>query len=132
MSDAPKKDAKAAAKKAEPAKEAAPEAAKDTVEAKAEAVAEKVKAAKSDAAAEPSKPRLDEAIELALAAAGTAVDSAQEIQRLRGEVGTFIQRNRRNNMILFFATVLILLCASVGVFGALVFYKHANARAEQD
>ena len=127
MSDAPKKDAKASAKKADPAKESpTPEAAKEaSVEAKAEAVAEKVKAAKSDAKAEPSKPRLDEAIELALAAAGTAVDSAQEIQRLRGEVGTFIKRNRRNNMILFYATILILICASIGVFGALVFYKRS-------
>ena len=127
MSDAPKKDAKASAKKADAAKESpTPEAAKEaSVEAKAEAVAEKVKAAKSDAKAEPSKPRLDEAIELALAAAGTAVDSAQEIQRLRGEVGTFIKRNRRNNMILFYATILILICASIGVFGALVFYKRS-------
>ena len=126
MSEAPKKDAKASAKKAEPVKDAAQQATKEaTPEAKAEAVAEKVKAAKSDAHAEPTKPRLDEAIELALAAAGTAVDSAQEIQRLRGEVGTFIKRNRRNNMILFYATVLILICASVGVFGALVFYKRS-------
>lgn len=124
MSEAPKKDAKAA-KKADAPKESAPEAAKDSIEAKAEAVAEKVKAAKEDAGAEPSKPRLDEAIELALAAAGTAVDSAQEIQRLRAEVSAFITRNRRNNMILFYATVLILLCASVGVFGALVFYKRS-------
>lgn len=129
MSEAPKKDAKAAKKSG---KDAAPEAKADaaevketSAEAKAEAVAEKVKAAKDDSKAEAGKPRLDEAIELALAAAGTAVDSAQEIQRLRSEVSSLITRNKRNNMILFYATLLILMVAGAGVFGALVFYKRS-------
>lgn len=130
MSEAPKKPAKKdEAAKAAPKTETAPEAAGEgkasAAEVKADAIGEKVKAAKSEAKAEGGKPRLDEAIELALAAAGTAVDSAQEIQRLRGEVSTFINRNRRNNMILFYTTLLILVMGGVGVFGALVFYKRS-------
>ena len=128
MSEAPKKDAKVSVKekdaKAE-AKAGASESTPSAAEVKAEAVAEKVKAAKSEAAEGGTKPRLDEAIELALAAAGTAVDSAQEIQRLRREVSTFIKGSRRNNMILFYLTLLILIVAGVGVFGALVFYKRS-------
>lgn len=127
MSEAPKKDAKAAAKK--PAKDAASEPQTETAEAKADAGAgagaESAKPAKVEGKTEGAKPRLDEAIELALAAAGTAVDSAQEIQRLRGEVSGLIARNRRNNMILFYATLLILTVAGVGIFGALVFYKRS-------
>lgn len=129
MSEAPKKPAKKDdAAKAQPKADAKVDSAApapSVVEAKAEAIAEKVKAAKADGKAEGAKPRLDEAIELALAAAGTAVDSAQEIQRLRGEVSTFIKRNRRNNMILFYTTLLILVMGGVGVFGALVFYKRS-------
>ena len=130
MSEAPKKPAKKDdAAKADAKTETKPQAAgEDTpsaAEAKAEVIGEKVKAAKSEGKAEGAKPRLDEAIELALAAAGTAVDSAQEIQRLRGEVSTFINRNRRNNMILFYTTLLILVMGGVGVFGALVFYKRS-------
>ena len=130
MSEAPKKPAKKDdAAKADAKAEAKTQAVVDdkpsVAEVKAEVIGEKVKAAKSDAKAEGAKPRLDEAIELALAAAGTAVDSAQEIQRLRGEVSTFINRNRRNNMILFYTTLLILVMGGVGVFGALVFYKRS-------
>lgn len=131
MSEAPKKPAKkddAAKAKADAKTDAKPEAAAEATsvaEVKAEVIGEKVKAAKADAKTEGAKPRLDEAIELALAAAGTAVDSAQEIQRLRGEVSTFIARNRRNNMILFYTTLLILVLGGVGVFGALVFYKRS-------
>ena len=73
---------------------------------------------------EPKAP-IDEAIEIALAAASTAVDTAQEIQRLRGEVQGLIGGARRNNMILFYATLLILVFAGTGIFGALVFYKRA-------
>ncbi len=72
----------------------------------------------------PRSP-IDEAIELALASASTAVDSAQEIQRLRSEVHGLIAGARRNNKILFYATMLILLVAGTGIFGSLVFYKRA-------
>jgi hypothetical protein len=71
------------------------------------------------------KTPIEEAIELALASASTAVDSAQEIQRLRNEVQTIIAGSRRSNMILFYATILIIFFASIGLFGALVFYKRS-------
>ena len=68
---------------------------------------------------------IEEAIELALASASTAVDSAQEIQRLRTEVQTIVKGSRRSNMILFYTTVLLIVAGSVGLFGSLVFYKRA-------
>ena len=71
------------------------------------------------------KTPIEEAIELALASASTAVDSAQEIQRLRNEVQSIIKGSRRSNMILFYATILVVVFASVGLFGALVFYKRS-------
>ncbi len=71
------------------------------------------------------KTPIEEAIELALASASTAVDSAQEIQRLRNEVQTVVQGSRRSNMILFYSTILVIVFASVGLFSALVFYKRS-------
>ena len=71
------------------------------------------------------KTPIEEAIELALASASTAVDSAQEIQRLRNEVQTIITASKRSNMILFYSTILVIVFASVGLFGALVFYKRS-------
>jgi hypothetical protein len=112
MSKAPKK----AAAPSEPAPAAAPATspAKSLLARKVEKPVE-----------QKSKPPIDEAIEIALAAASTAVDSAQEIQRLRGEVQTLVQGSRRNNKILFYATFLILVFAGAGVFGSLVFFKRA-------
>lgn len=124
MSKAPKKAA-AAAKPDENAADtaaakpadasAASDAAKDEPAASAEKPAEKP--------AKEVRSPIEEAIELALASASTAVDSAQEIQRLRGEVKTLIAGHNRNNKILIYAVLLILSIASAGVFGALVFYK---------
>jgi chromosome segregation ATPase len=124
MSKAPKKAAAAA--KTE-------DKAADTVAAKpvdASAASETAKDEAADSAEKPAeKPAkearspIEEAIELALASASTAVDSAQEIQRLRGEVKTLIAGHNRNNKILIYAVLLILSIASAGVFGALVFYK---------
>jgi len=71
------------------------------------------------------KTPIEEAIELALASASTAVDSAQEIQRLRNEVQSIISASKRSNMILFYSTILVIVFASVGLFGALVFYKRS-------
>lgn len=129
MSKAPKKAA-AAAK----SEDKAPEAAKPAAEAQAseKATGKATEAGKDtavDDSAEAKSPARDgrspieEAIELALASASTAVDSAQEIQRLRGEVQTLIAGHKRNNKILIYAVLLILTIASGGVFGALVFYK---------
>lgn len=75
-------------------------------------------------AASPKTP-IEEAIELALASASTAVDSAQEIQRLRNEVQTIVQGSRRANMILFYSTILVIVFSCIGLFSALVFYKRS-------
>ena len=71
------------------------------------------------------KTPIEEAIELALASASTAVDSAQEIQRLRNEVQTVVAGSRRSNMILFYSTIMVIVFASIGLFSALVFYKRS-------
>ncbi len=115
MSKAPKKAAV-------PAQEAKP--AETPVAATVVAEAEVIAATEAPKAKEGRSP-IDEAIELALASASTAVDSAQEIQRLRTEVQTLIAGHNRNNKILIYAVLLILTIASAGVFGALVFYKRA-------
>ena len=76
-------------------------------------------------AATINRSPIEEAIELALASASTAVDSAQEIQRLRTEVQTIVKGSRRANMILFYTTIILIVAGSVGLFGSLVFYKRA-------
>ena len=126
MSKAPKKAA-AAAKTEDKAPEATQAAKPATETAEAEAAKDEA-AADGKAVKAPAKDGrspIEEAIELALASASTAVDSAQEIQRLRGEVQTLIAGHKRNNKILIYAVLLILTIASAGVFGALVFYKRA-------
>jgi len=76
-------------------------------------------------AATVNRSPIEEAIELALASASTAVDSAQEIQRLRTEVQTIVKGSRRSSMILFYTTIILIVAGSVGLFGSLVFYKRA-------
>ena len=76
-------------------------------------------------AATINRSPIEEAIELALASASTAVDSAQEIQRLRTEVQMIVKGSRRANMILFYTTIILIVAGSVGLFGSLVFYKRA-------
>ncbi len=128
MSKAPKKVADAKPDVA-PATSDAPAPAAPAAEAPAAASSldalKAKKAKKADAPVETPKAPLDEAIELALASASTAVDSAQEIQRLRTEVQTLITGGRKTNMILLYASILLLVFGGCGLFGALVFYKRA-------
>ena len=73
----------------------------------------------------PRKTHIDEAIEIALEAASTAVDSAQEIQRLRAETFKLVDGTRRNNKLVLYASVLIFGISSVSVFGSLVYFRRA-------
>ena len=84
-----------------------------------------VAAPETKAATTVNRSPIEEAIELALASASTAVDSAQEIQRLRTEVQTIVNGSRRSNMILLYTTIILIVAGSVGLFGSLVFYKRA-------
>ena len=84
-----------------------------------------VASGESKPAATITRSPIEEAIELALASASTAVDSAQEIQRLRTEVQTIVKGARRANMILFYTTIILIVAGSVGLFGSLVFYKRS-------
>ena len=125
MSKAPKKTASAAkVDEAGPDESSVAAAARPGEEPAIETGVKLEKMAAKPAAQEGRSP-IEEAIELALASASTAVDSAQEIQRLRGEVQKLIAGHNRNNKILIYAVLLILTVASAGVFGALVFYKRA-------
>lgn len=134
MSEKPKK--KTAAEKKAEKPEAAGEAAKP-----AETSAEKAAAAPAEkAAASEEKPKaaapapaddaarkthIDDAIEIALEAASTAVDSAQEIQRLRAETFKLVEGTRRNNKLLLYASILIFGVSSIAVFGSLVYFRRA-------
>ena len=80
--------------------------------------------AESKPAPSPRSP-IEEAIELALSSASTAVDSAQEIQRLRTEVQTVVKGAHRSSMILLYTTLILIVAGSVGLFGSLVFYKRS-------
>lgn len=94
-------------------------------------------AAKS-APAPVAKTPIEDAIELTLASASTAVNSAQEIQRLRNELRTVVDGSRRTDMTLLFAAVFVVVSASLGLTGALVYYQRSFteyapvARANRD
>lgn len=76
------------------------------------------------------KPQIDETIEIALAAAGTATDAAQEIQRLRKEVDALVAGTRKNGKILLFTGILILVLACGALGGGIVLYNHSLTRFE--
>ena len=50
--------------------------------------------------AEKTLAAVDESIQIALSAAGTATDAAQELQRLRLQVTTLIDGSKRSGMVL--------------------------------
>ncbi len=72
-----------------------------------------------------NKMQIDGAIELTLSAANTAVDAAQEIQRLRAELEIVTASSRHSGKLLLFACLLISACATAGLTGALIFYQRS-------
>lgn len=68
---------------------------------------------------------IEEAIEIALEAASTAVDSALEIQRIRSESFKLISETRKSSKLLLYSASLIFMLAAVAVFGSLVYFKRA-------
>lgn len=70
-------------------------------------------------------PAIDEAIEIALEAASTAVDSALEIQRIRAEAFKLITETKKSSRLLLYSAALIFMLAGVAVFGSLVYFKRA-------
>jgi archaellum component FlaC len=92
--------------------------------ADAKKILKKKSATAADETAAP-KTTVQEAIEIALASAGTAVDASQEMQRLRADVQKLITGSRKSNMILFYATLLFILAGCGGIYGSLVFYQRS-------
>ncbi len=86
---------------------------------KIEPVMEEAKAPKSE---------IDESIQIALAAAGTATDAAMEIQRLRKQVHELVSGSRRTGTTLVSAGVFFLFCASIGLGIAVMFFFQAMNR----
>jgi hypothetical protein len=72
-----------------------------------------------------NKMQIDGAIELTLSAANTAVDAAQEIQRLRAELEMVTAGSRRSRRMLMGATLLIAACTTAGLTGALIFFQRS-------
>jgi len=72
-----------------------------------------------------NKMQIDGAIELTLSAANTAVDAAQEMQRLRAELEMVSNASRRSRWLLMAATLLIAASATAGLTGALMFYQQS-------
>jgi hypothetical protein len=101
------------------AKKKPAEPAKPVEEVVVEGVSEEVKAPKSE---------IDESIQIALAAAGTATDAAMEIQRLRKQVNDLVSGSRRTSTTLVSAGVFFLFCASVGLGIAVMFFFQAMNR----
>jgi|APCry1669190156_1035279.scaffolds.fasta_scaffold10578_3 uncharacterized coiled-coil DUF342 family protein len=75
-------------------------------------------------------PQVEETIQVALAAAGTATDAAQEIQRLRKEVADLLQGSKRNGMILLISGVLTLVLGIITVTGMMIVYRNSLNRFE--
>ncbi len=77
----------------------------------------------------PTPPaHVDESIQLALAAAGTATDAAQEIQRLRKQVNELVEGSKRNGMILLGSGIFVLIMAIITVAGTIIIYRNSLNR----
>lgn len=101
------------------AKKKPAEPVKPVEEAQIEPVMEQAKAPKSE---------IDESIQIALAAAGTATDAAMEIQRLRKQVSDLVTGSRKTGTTLVSAGVFFLFCASIGLGIAVMFFFQAMNR----
>jgi hypothetical protein len=73
---------------------------------------------------------VDESIQIALSAAGTATDAAQELQRLRLQVTSLIEGSKRSGMVLLYSGIIVLIIAGVILVGSILFYQRSLARFE--
>jgi len=75
-------------------------------------------------------PQVEETIQIALAAAGTATDAAQEIQRLKKQVNTLIEGSRKTGKLLLYAGILVTVIASGALAAGIILYNHSLTRFE--
>ena len=80
--------------------------------------------------AEKTLAAVDESIQIALSAAGTATDAAQELQRLRLQVTTLIEGSKRSGMVLLYSGIIVLVIAGIILVGSILFYQRSLARFE--
>mgnify|MGYP003340559297 CR=1 FL=1 len=71
--------------------------------------------------AEKTLAAVDESIQIALSAAGTATDAAQELQRLRLQVTTLIEGSKRSGMVLLYSGIIVLVIAGIILVGSILF-----------
>ena len=80
--------------------------------------------------AEKTLAAVDESIQIALSAAGTATDAAQELQRLRLQVTTLIDGSKRSGMVLLYSGIIVLVIAGIILVGSILFYQRSLSRFE--
>lgn len=73
---------------------------------------------------------VDESIQIALSAAGTATDAAQELQRLRLQVTSLIEGSKRSGMVLLYSGIIVLVIAGIILVGSILFYQRSLSRFE--
>jgi uncharacterized protein YhaN len=83
------------------------------------------KAPAKESPARPMTPPIDEAIEIALGAAGTATDAAQEIQRLKKQVTALVTGSKKSSMILLYSGVLLALLSVGTVAVSIILYQQS-------
>ncbi len=81
-------------------------------------------------ASPPAAPQVEETIQIALAAAGTATDAAQEVQRLKKQVKTLVDGSRKTSLILLYAGILVTVIAAGALAAGIILYNHSLTRFE--